>query len=183
MSISPQRGDLLIATAALVDPSFLRTVVLLCEHQPEGSYGLVLNRPVRATPQMVERFPFVKHRLRVGGPVQPEVLQVLHRWGSSVPGSHEVLPGVWIGADFDVLQREVGEGHLAPELCLFFLGYSGWGEGQLALEFDADSWARVPATAEAVFGEPTEALWQRAIREHGKAEPLFANYPANPRWN
>ena len=183
MSTPPHRGDLLIATVALVDPNFQRTVVLLCEHQPQGSYGLVLNRPVRATQEMLERFPFVEDRLRIGGPVQPEVLQILHGWGSEMPGSHEVLPGVWIGADFGVLQQNVRSGELALEQCLFFLGYSGWGEGQLAGEFEADSWARAPATADLVFGESTDGLWRRAVREHGKAEPLFVNYPENPRWN
>ena len=183
MSDSLRRGDILVATVTLVDSNFQRTVVLLCEHQPEGSYGLVLNRPVQPTKEMLQRFPFVEDRLRVGGPVQPEVLQVLHSQGQGVRGSHEVLPGVWIGAEFEALQEGMSSGSLAPERFRFFLGYAGWGRDQLANEFEGDSWIRVPATSELVFEVPVAELWRRAVKERGQQEPLFANYPENPRWN
>jgi len=184
MAARIERGDLLVATASLIDPNFAHTVVLLCEHEPaKGSYGLILNRPIVAPDEVTERLPLAAGRLYQGGPVQIGVVQIMHTFGARIPGALEVVPGLWIGGDWEEIELGFKAGTLAAEDCRFFLGYSGWGEGQLAQEFATNSWIRAPGTAELVLGTEADRLWGAAVRAAGKENPLFANYPDDPSLN
>jgi len=183
MSEDLKRGDLLIATVALSDPNFDHTVVLLCEHQDEGSYGLVLNRGIKAPREVLDKVPQVAGRLFHGGPVQPEVMQVLHPYGDLVYGSVEILSGLWMGGDFDVMGRGFDEGTLAPDKCRFFLGYAGWGKGQLAGEMDADAWISVRGSADLVLESSPEPLWARAIRQCAREQPIYMHFPEDANLN
>lgn len=184
MSVTFQGGDLIIATVSLIDPNFQQTVVLLCRHDDtEGSYGLVLNRPVEPPEQILDELPFVDKRLFLGGPVQPDTMQVLHSMGAEIPGSAEVLPGIWIGGDFDVLRSGIDGKELPVDRCRFFLGYAGWAGGQLAGEFAADTWIRAPADADFVMNTAPRFMWSRAVRGCGRQDPLYANFPDHPNWN
>ena len=183
MSADVKSGDLLVASSMLVDPNFADTVVLLCEHSPQGSYGLVLNRPIEIPDGVREELPFVQDHLFLGGPVQTQAFQILHPFGPRLDGAVEVVPDVWVGADLDSMKSAFGSGLLDPDQCRFFLGYSGWGEGQLDAELSIDSWITVRATDQLVFGTSAEALWRSAVQARGRDEPLFAHYPKDPRMN
>ena len=184
MSEEPRGGRLLIATISLLDPNFGRTVVLLCEHRSDqGSYGLVLNRPIEVPAEVHERLPFVEGCLYQGGPVRPDTLQVLHPYGEAVPGAVEVLPGVYLGGDFETLCDCVGSGSVDPAKCRFFLGYSGWGEEQLDHECHDGSWLVAPADAGLVWDTPSEHLWSEAVRRSGHTDPIYCHYPEDPSWN
>ncbi len=183
MSSTVKAGDLLIATISLIDPNFQHSVILLCQHDEDGSYGLVLNRPIETPDEILDDLPFIRDRLFLGGPVKPEAMQVLHCLGSRVPGAVEVVPGLFIGGDFDVLKTGLEDGSLSVEDCRFFLGYSGWAKGQLASELTSDAWLVAPANAELIVNTAPDALWARAIRECGLDQPLFASFPDNPSWN
>ncbi len=179
-----QKGDLLIASVSLLDPNFQRTVVLLCEHSDaEGSYGLVLNRPIDVPAGLDDQLGFAAGALFVGGPVRQDALQVLHRLGDCVPGGVEVVPGVWIGGDFAIIRQGLDSGEFSQRDCRFYLGYSGWSEGQLAREMETDSWLTVQATADLVFFEDARRQWLAAVRARGCVAPMLANYPEDPRWN
>jgi putative transcriptional regulator len=178
------QGDLLIATVTLTDPSFQRTAVLLCKHEPEnGTYGLVLNRPLRLPTEMKQEYGFVQNHLFAGGPVHQEVMQVIHPYGDTLPGAMQILPGVWFGGDFEQLRSGFTSGIYDAADCRFFLGYAGWDAGQLAMEFALSSWLKVRATQEMVFAISPAELWSRAIREQGKEEPIFSHFPVDPSWN
>jgi len=179
-----KRGTLLIASMGLVDPNFQRTVVLLCEHEEDqGSYGLVLNRPIAVPRGVEDELGFAQGRLFIGGPVQQQALQVLHRYGDRIPDSRLVTDGIWIGGDFEVLKEGVTSGELDPDLCRFFLGYAGWAAGQLVSEFEFDSWLTAPASPEIVFESPPEQMWQRAVRARAAIEPMLAFFPDDPQQN
>jgi len=179
-----QAGDLLIATVSLVDPNFQQTVVLLCAHDDdEGSYGLVLNRPISAPAELQEDYPFVAGRLFHGGPVQQDAMQMLHSFGEELSGARQVLPDLWIGGSFEILQAGLKSGVLTAEECRFFLGYAGWGRGQLAREFGAEAWIKVSATRELILSEEAEQLWARAVRKRGIEEPMYTNFPDHPNLN
>ena len=177
-----EKGQLLVASVRLIDPNFQRTVVLLCEHDDSSSYGLVLNRRIDVPSDLHDRLPFLTDNLFLGGPVQPEILQVVHPY-EQVSGAREVIEGVWVGGNFEELQAGCQAGVLDPQACRFFLGYSGWSAGQLQEEFDGDSWLLVPATPALIFDVSPENIWREAIRARGRSEPLLANYPDDPRWN
>jgi putative transcriptional regulator len=179
-----QRGDLLIASTALIDPNFARTVVLICEHDGEkGTYGLVLNRPVDITSEVAGALPFTIDRLFQGGPVRPDALQVLHPYGSAVPGSLDVLPGFSLGGDFSILSAGFESGELDLQRCRFFIGYSGWEKDQLAREFTEESWLLVHGEGDMLERTAPADLWAAAIRLYGRGDALFKHFPSNPNLN
>jgi putative transcriptional regulator len=178
-----KKGDLLIASATLLDLNFQRTVVLLCEHQSKGSYGLILNHPIPTSPEDLAQLPLRIKFLFHGGPVQTELMQILHPFGEKVPESTLVAPGIWIGGDYQSLKTGFESGQLDPVTCRFFLGYAGWGSDQLDRECESGSWLKTDATEELVFSTPPERIWIQAIRSYGHESPLFANYPEKPDWN
>lgn len=184
MSNLVEKGDLLVAPVTLQDENFIQSVILICEHDSEkGSYGIILNRPIKPSAQMVRDAPYVKNRLYKGGPVGREVMQVLHPYGESVPESYKIMEGVWIGGNPEALQKGFSDNTLDPLACRFYLGYSGWGQDQLATEFDMNSWLRVQADPDLIFFIPSEIMWSRAIRRLADQKPLFSHFPDYPSHN
>ena len=179
-----KRGDMLIASATLLDPNFVRTVVLVCDHSDqEGTFGLVLNRPIPVPAEVKESLPFVVESLYQGGPVRLEAMQVIHPYGDRIPQCIEVMEGVWIGGSFDILCRGFEEGTMEPRRCRFCLGYSGWGSGQLAAEFEQDAWLHATGTHGLVFDTPADKVWARAVREYGRSHAMFRYFPDDPNVN
>jgi putative transcriptional regulator len=126
------------------DPNFNATAVLVCQHGPEGSYGLVLNRPSHMPLSEVFDKPPAwagdatrKQRIYIGGPVQPEELQILQVTTEPVPGSYLVSPEVYLGGYWGDLKDILS---LDPKTIRLFLGYSGWGAEQLAKEVQLQAW-------------------------------------------
>jgi putative transcriptional regulator len=126
------------------DPNFNATAVLVCQHGTEGSYGLVLNRPSHMPLSEVFDKPPAwagdaarKQRIYIGGPVQPEELQILQVTDEPVPGSFLVAPEVYLGGYWGDLKDILD---LDPKTIRLFLGYSGWGADQLAKEVQMQAW-------------------------------------------
>lgn len=184
-TLEPAAGRLLVASPKLLDPNFMHTVVLLCEHNEEGSYGLILNRPGDlAVSELDTEAPLLKgrgDRLFFGGPVQVQHLQLLHRAEAPVPLSMEVIPGVRLGGDPDALLEALsGRGE---ESVRFLVGYSGWGAEQLATEMGEGAWVVCPARKEYIFDPHPDTLWRRVLRERGGAIAGLADVPPDPSWN
>ncbi len=182
--IDPASGILLIADPFLKDPNFLRTVVLLCEHQTEGSFGFVLNRPLKST--LDELIPELEgHPIQVfdGGPVQKDSLHFLHQLPDEIPGGQEIVPGVFWGGDFDAVITLLQEGRMKPDKIRFFIGYSGWGEGQLNTEMTEKTWLTVAANQKLIFLEKHEEIWKEALRHLGGEFEMMINYPLDPQLN
>ena len=182
--IDPASGILLIADPFLKDPNFLRTVVLLCEHQTEGSFGFVLNRPLKST--LDELIPELEgHPIQVfdGGPVQKDSLHFLHQLPDEIPGGQEIVPGVFWGGDFDAVITLLQEGRMKPDKIRFFIGYSGWGEGQLNTEMTEKIWLTVAANQKLIFLEKHEEIWKEALRHLGGEFEMMINYPLDPQLN
>ena len=167
----------------MADPNFRRTVVLLCEHTTEGSFGLVLNRPTGLTLGQAadEALPF-DAELWMGGPVQPETLHYLHPFGD-LDGSLPVLEDVFFGGDFDTLRSAITAGDLDPGQARFFVGYSGWGAGQLDAEVDEGAWIVLPGNRDLVFADGDDALWRQILRQLGGEYALLSTFPDDPRLN
>lgn len=135
-----QAGSLLLARN-LEDLNFKETLVLICQHSPEGSYGLVLNRfshmPLSEVFDKYREPGNPKRKIYLGGPVQPEELQVLQVTETPAKGSYEVGEGVFLGGFWDDLKQILSPENRAIRL---FLGYSGWGAGQLPNEVRMGAW-------------------------------------------
>jgi putative transcriptional regulator len=142
--LSRLRPGAVLLARDLADPNFNATAVLLCQHGAEGSYGLVLNRPSHMPLSEVFDKPPAwagdaarKQRIHIGGPVQPEELQILQVTTEPVPGSYLVAPEVYLGGYWGDLKDILD---LDPKSIRLFLGYSGWGAEQLAQEVQAQAW-------------------------------------------
>lgn len=182
--MNPTPGCLLIAEPPMEDPNFRRTVVLLCEHTAEGSFGLVLNKPTGHRLQEVAASPLpFDGALALGGPVQPETLHYLHPYGDEVDGALPVVKGVWWGGDFDAVADGLASGQFDEDHFRFFVGYSGWGAAQLDAEADGGSWIVLPATADLVWAAADDGTWRRVLRRLGGEYALLSTFPDDPRMN
>ena len=175
---------LLIAGANLLDPNFSRTVILLCDHRVDGSFGLVLNQllPLSLSEivQGIEDWDVPLYR---GGPVQENTLHFIHRCQELDIGSQEILPGIFWGGDFETLTKHIQKNHLKPTDFRFFIGYSGWGEGQLKNEIERDSWYLTKASSELIFDADAKNHWRSVFRHMGPSYEMLTHFPDDPRLN
>ncbi len=180
----PATGTLLIAHPLLQDPNFRRTVVLLCRYEPdEGSFGLVLNRVFeQPMNEVLVDFESFSTAIHLGGPVQTDTLHVLHVHGD-IEGALPVVDGVWWGGDGDLIRNRVEIGREPLDSYRFFIGYSGWSDGQLEEEIAEGTWVLHPASAKHLFDTDPDRLWRSVLREKGGEYAVLANFPDDPRMN
>ncbi len=162
---APAPGRFLIASPRLLDPNFVRTVVLLTHYGPEGAMGLVINRPsevsiAHAVPELSE-FSRSSEKLFLGGPVARKDLFLLVQAGDQPKRSSHVFGDVYLGRHRDVLQEVIGERESDTSFRVY-AGYTGWGPGQLDAELARGDWLVKPADADSVFFDE-EKLWQRLL--------------------
>jgi len=177
-------GRLLVATPILDDPNFRRSVVLLCSHDADGSFGLVLNRPLEsAAPDLVpewRRLVALPQVIFGGGPVDRLQGFALGRSDRVREGSwwQPVMPGVG-------LLRLEGEPTAIEgvEQVRVFAGYAGWGGGQLDREVAEEAWFVVDPRADEVFSPHPERLWNEVLTRQRGDLRLYAHFPPDPRWN
>jgi putative transcriptional regulator len=176
------RGKLLVASPALVDPNFERTVVLITEHNPEGAMGIVLNRPSEVSagellPQLAEVVG--DEPLFVGGPVQPEAVVLLAEFANPEAAAWIIVADVGLASadsDLDELVEAVRRGRL-------YAGYSGWGPGQLEAELELESWIVEPPLPPELFPLQADSLWSEVLDRKGGQYKLIARMPADPSQN
>lgn len=180
----PADGDLLIASANLLDPNFKRSVIFLCDHTEKGSFGLVLNHllPMKLSDVMRDIGGW-NAPLYQGGPVQTNTLHLVHSDPALDIGSKEICPGIYWGGDFNRACELIREGTAQPDTFRFFAGYSGWAGGQLESEIKSRSWYITPATAGVVFTSNTESLWTNVLQSLGPHFKMLLDYPEDPTLN
>ncbi len=175
---SPARSlapSLLLSMPQLLDPNFHQSVILLCEHDEAGSFGLVLNRRsemsasdvVRLTPPVARRSGL---ELWAGGPVEPERGWILTGVEPAGVDSVCVCDGVYMSTSVDLLRRYLGEP--PPPRTRLLAGYAGWGAGQLDAELEASVWLTAEVDLDIVFDTGSGEMWETAIRRLG-ADPAL----------
>jgi putative transcriptional regulator len=180
------KGVFLVAAPSLRDPNFRQTVVLLCEHGPDGALGVVVNRPTAVL--LTEALPQVpviegqRHVLYSGGPVQPNHVLILYRVGEKPTDTHHVFDGVYLGGDMNALERVLTSAS-AAEGFRAFVGYSGWGPGQLETEMKTGSWITLPADAGLVFRQNPLSVWAEIMKSLGEPFEMYADMPSDPHLN
>jgi putative transcriptional regulator len=172
------KGQLLLDSGQLRGSFFQRTVVLICQHDAEGAFGLVLNRTtgsnvgemiVADLPELLKSYP-----LFLGGPVQPSALSYLQS-DTFVPDAN-VIPNLSLSHSLDSLM-EVGESPSPNRKIKIFAGYAGWSPGQLEDEMKRKAWLTHPASLELVFDTAFDQLWQTILRRKGWKYKLLAQMP------
>ena len=162
----------------------MRTVVLLTEHHDEGSVGFVLNRQYQNT--LDELLPeMAGHKLPVyyGGPVETNTVHFIHCYPAKIPGGVEILNGVFWGGDFDAVVNIIKSGQADAAQLRFFVGYSGWGKGQLNMEVDEKTWLMIQATRKLIFHENAQNIWKDALKHLGGDYEMMINFPIDPQLN
>ena len=159
-------------------------MVLLCEHGPEGSFGLILNRPLTLQlSEVMEEIHQYDAPLSLGGPVQPNTLHYLHRFGDRIPDALSLPEDIYWGGDFDVLKVLIEEEPTTAQDLRFFLGYAGWSPGQLESEIEQGGWILSDTLNAFVFPEEADNLWRTVLRHKGGEYAILANFPDDPRMN
>ena len=183
--IEPQKGDLLISEPFLADPNFSRTVILLCEHNEEGSFGFVLNKSAKVKlNELIEGVDNREDAIYVGGPVQQNTLQFIHKNNDLIEGGIEVRDGIYWGGDFEEMLAMMEGDLIKEEDIKFFIGYSGWSAGQLKGELELNSWIiSRNVNIDQIFNTDIESLWKEVLNTMGGKYKIVANFPVDPRLN
>lgn len=186
----PRMGQFLLSEPFMSDVWFGRKVIFLCDHDEDGSLGFVLDnftdRPLEAVMSGAEDWS-LEQRVSMGGPVHDDSLFYLHRLGEFVSGALPVLPGLWLGGDFDELKAALSSGKFGDSDVRFFIGYSGWMKGQLEAEMQQCSWyvhdAPLEQKLEAIFNPPAEGLWKGMLASKGPGFARASTLPLDPSLN
>jgi putative transcriptional regulator len=182
---TPSAGQLLISEPFLQDENFVRSVILICENNEKGSFGLVLNKlSILKISELVEDLFFLDLDVYVGGPVEQNTLHFVYSAEEALSGSIQLGEGLWWGGDFDALTQKLKNGELNNGNIRFFIGYSGWTEGQLDEELEDKTWIICEKIEpENIFNNSPVELWRNILKNMGGEFQLLANYPIDPRLN
>lgn len=181
----PARGHLLVSEPYLPDPNFERTVVLLCASNDDGAFGFVLNKPSALLYNDIMEDPIGRDELvYVGGPVQQDTLHFLHQRPDIIPGGVPIWDGLYWGGDFEKVKFLLQTNLIKDRDIRFFIGYSGWGPGQLEEEILEKSWIIAPyEDKNLIFNVPAQLIWKKVLENMGGKFKMISNYPRDPRLN
>lgn len=185
VAILPKKGQLLISEPAIDgNDIFNRVVILLAEHNSDGSVGFILNKPYHYT--LNDLVPEISAEFSIfnGGPVEQENLYFIHTIPDIIPNSIEIAQGIYWGGDFEIMTRNINEGKVTKNDIRFFLGYTGWKLAQLESELQNKNWVITENThSNKILSQNTKKLWNKQIFELGGDYILFSNAPADPIFN
>lgn len=181
----PTSGSVLIAEPFLNDTYFTRSVIFLCEHTPEGSFGFVLNNFLEnGLKDLIPNFPDIDIRVSLGGPVDSTNLYFIHSLGDKIPNAQEIAKDIYIGGKFEAMKALIVEDPETAKQIRFFIGYSGWDQGQLDDELKEKSWVvldNIPQ--EIVLNTQNDHLWKELMETLGGKFEVMAKFPKNPSDN
>lgn len=181
----PKVGSILLSEPFMLDPNFRRAVVLLCEHNEEGTVGLVVNQPSALQLQDVmldmddAAFP-----LFIGGPVAQNTIQFVHRCYDKLHSGIQLGEGLYWGGNFEALKILIKEKAVGEDEIKFFIGYSGWSPGQLDKELQEKAWLVAHHySTNIIYENDAGDLWRQAVISLGPRYAHIAQFPQNPNWN
>ena len=172
-------GDVLLSQPFMLDPNFRRTAVLVCEHNDdEGSIGFILNKKLDVfVDELISDLYGFQVPVFFGGPVATDTIHYVHNVGELLENSHFVSEGVWWGGDFDKLKFLISSGLVKPGNIRFFVGYSGWSDGQLKEEMASGSWLIADMDANYIFNSRSGQLWEKIMANKGNPFTVISTMP------
>ncbi|MEP0264013.1 YqgE/AlgH family protein [Dokdonia sp.] len=186
MKLSPTKGYLLIAEPSIIgDVSFNRSVVLLADHNDNGTVGFIMNKPLE---QKLQDFIPILTTSDIpvfnGGPVEQDNIYFIHTVPHLIKGSTEIASGIFWGGDFETAIHLIEDKKIKPKEVQFFLGYSGWDSQQLNQELQEKSWVVVENNyKEDIITKCCPMLWREKIIELGGDYLIWSNAPEHPHYN
>jgi len=181
--IMPQQGIILISEPALQDFYFKQSVVLLAEHNEEGTFGVIINKPIEAkVNEVLKDFPDFDANIYLGGPVKTDSIFYLHT-KKHVENSMKIINGLYWGGDLETVKNLINLGEITENEIRFYIGYSGWSPKQLDREIKDKSWVLSHTSIREVINKHPEKLWPNYLKHMGKDYAIWANFPADPSYN
>lgn len=177
-------GDILISEPMLPDGNFSRTVILICDDTADSHLGFVLNKPYEKqnVEDLLGDFEGVNRQVFIGGPVQQEIIQVLHKC-ATVEDAIPLGDGIFWGGNFDQIRSQLLVYGDNQDDFWFYVGYSGWQPGQLKKELIENSWLVLRHDLQTILSIPVEDLWKKSIRYLGKEFEILTKFPVDPNLN
>jgi putative transcriptional regulator len=183
--IAIQPGTVLLAEPFMLDPNFQRSVVLVCDYaKNEGCVGFILNKHIdMQIADLLQDFPDFQSKVFFGGPVQTDTIHYIHNVGDMLEDSVRIAQGVYWGGDFEKLKFLANSKLIKPNNIRFFVGYSGWSQGQLEDEIEAASWVLSSVDANYIFKEKATHLWKKVMEDKGDRFRVIAQMPEKMLWS
>lgn len=183
--LKPACGRLLISEPFLKDPHFKRSVVLMTEHNEDGTFGFVLNQPsALVLKDLVPELATANYPIFIGGPVEVDTIHFIHRCYDKLHSGDEIAKGIYWGGNFEALKILVNNNSITQGEIKFFLGYSGWSDGQLEEEINENTWiVSDKYHQELIFSQDEEQLWKEVIINLGDKYAHVSNFPSDPSLN
>jgi putative transcriptional regulator len=180
-----KKGHLLIAEPSIIgDISFNRSVILLADHNKNGSVGFIINKPLKYT--INDLIPEIRASFKIynGGPVEQDNLYFIHNIPDLIPNSIEISNGIYWGGEYETTKKLINSGKITKNNIRFFLGYTGWEEDQLETEMEESSWILTQNSYEnKIIGKSASHFWKKQIMELGGDYLIWSNAPENPSLN
>lgn len=183
--VLPARGRILISEPFLCDKFFSRSVILMIDHTQEGSMGLVMNKlsPLSLT----EIFDDLHSREQIpvywGGPLGTDTIFYVHTLGN-IPHSFQVKRGLYMNGDFEAIKEYINREDSIEGKIRFFMGYSGWGSGQLQQEIKENTWIVSQTETDSLMDEKeSNNLWRSSLTELGGKYKVWSRFPQTPGLN
>lgn len=187
--ISPAQGKILISEPFLKDFYFKRSIVLLAEHNEDGTFGLVLNKPTSIKISEIindESFHVSEEfdcNVFLGGPVKTDSLFFIHTRNDLIENCIKIIDGLFWGGDIKLVNHLIENNILTKNDIRFYIGYSGWEPKQLDQELREHSWVVANTNVDFLLKNPPENLWKNAVKLLGKEYADWVNYPIDPQLN
>lgn len=182
--LSVERGLALVSEPFMQDPYFKRSVILIAENNEEGTVGFNLTQTLDIKLEdLIDNFPKFDSKVGLGGPVQAQNLFFVHSLGDRLPESQAITEDLYWSGDFEQLIEMIRIGQVHQDEIRFFLGYSGWGKGQLDQELKDDSWFISTLNKNQVLHSDSNKLWREVIRNSSREISYMANFPEDPNLN
>ncbi len=179
-----QPGTILIADPFLKDPNFSRSVVFLCDHKDDGSFGFLLNKKSEyIISDLFTNVEGSKLPVFYGGPVQQNTIHFLHRCPGLITGGEKIVDNIYWGGEFDEMISLIQNNKITEEDIRLFLGYSGWTKNQLEDELEEKSWLTTYGTSDLVFINDIKLIWAEALKQLGGKYEQLIHYPTDPQLN
>lgn len=181
----PEVGNLLISDPFLDEDFFRRSVILLCDHNEQGTFGFVLNNYLEVDLHEVDRdFPNIQARISVGGPVDTQNLFFIHSFGPDIKDALKINEELSFGGDYEQIKDVLDKDPEGKNKIRFFLGYSGWGKNQLQKELKENAWivANNIGTQE-ILKTDNANFWNYCLERQGERFKTIAKFPINPSNN
>ena len=183
-TLNPVIGDVLISEPFMNDFYFRRSVILLIDHNEEGSLGVIFNKRLTIPfNEIVQGFPEFNADVYLGGPVETDRIFFIHTVGEMIPDSHLISNGLYWSGNINVLKSMIKMDLIKPHEVRFYVGYAGWDGGQLRNELKANTWVVGRYTSQQLLRTMPGKMWSDFVKQIGKRYALWDKFPVNPSDN